>query len=62
MIIVQGTDINTAYDDLILTRVYEVLFNRVILKLLGYDGYYIDYNAVKCPLKHSDKKSGDSGI
>lgn len=54
------TDDNTAYDDLILTRVYQVLFNRVMLKLLGYDGYYIDYSVSKCPLRYIDKKSGDS--
>ena len=47
-----------AYDDLILTRVYEVLFNRIILKLLGYDAYYTDYSLQKSPLKHISKSAG----
>jgi len=53
------SDDDTAYDDLILTRVYEVLFNRVLLKLLGYDDYYIDYSVVNCPLKHITKRAGE---
>lgn len=46
------------YTDLIYTRVYEVLFHRIVLKLLGYDGYYIDYSLKGCPLKHIDKFAG----
>ena len=40
------------YKDLIASRVYEVLFNRVVLKLLNYEGYYIDYSLKGTPLKH----------
>jgi hypothetical protein len=54
------TDDDKAYDDLILTRVYEVLFNRVVLRLLGYDGYYIDYSITKCPSKHINIPAGNS--
>lgn len=47
-----------AYDDLVLTRVYEVLFNRIILKLLGYDDYYTDYSIQNAPLKHISASAG----
>lgn len=47
-----------AYDDLVFTRVYEVLFNRILLKLLGYDGYYTDYSLQNSPLKHISKNAG----
>ena len=33
---------NKAHDDVVLSRVYHVLFNRIILKILGYEDYYID--------------------
>jgi hypothetical protein len=46
------------FDDLILTRVYQVLFNRVILKMLDYDGYYIDYSLQGCPSKPISMKAG----
>jgi len=45
------SDRKNVHNDLILTRVYEVLFHRVLLKLLGYSGYYIDYSNVRCPLR-----------
>ncbi|MGC4102355.1 hypothetical protein [Ferruginibacter sp.] len=51
-------DDETAYDDLILTRTYEVLFNRVILKLLGYKDYYIDYTITGCPSRQVNESSG----
>lgn len=47
-----------AYDDLVLTRVYEVLFNRIILKLLGYDAYYTDYSLQNSPVKHISANAG----
>jgi hypothetical protein len=46
------------YDDLVLTRIYEVLFNRVFLKLLGYNDYYTDYSLQNSPLKHISKSAG----
>lgn len=46
------------FDDLILSRIYQVLFNRTLLKLLNYDGYYIDYSMQGCPLKHISKIAG----
>lgn len=52
------SDDEKAYDDLVLTRVYEVLFNRILLKLLGYDGYYTDYSLQNSPLKHISKNAG----
>ena len=48
-----------AFNDLILSRAYEILFNRVLLKLIGYEGYYIDYSVKGCPLKHIDKTVGE---
>lgn len=48
----------SAHEDLVYTRVYEVLFQRTILKLLGYDGYYIDYSIQGCPIKHIDRNAG----
>lgn len=49
-----------AHNDLVLTRVYQVLFHRILLKLLGYDGYYIDYSSQGCPLRYIDRKAGES--
>jgi len=48
------------YKDLVASRVYEVLFNRVILTLLGYEGYYIDYSITGVPSKHISKPAGTS--
>lgn len=53
------SDIENAYDDLVLSRGYEVLFHRVFLKLLGYTDYYIDYTLQNCPSKHIHKKAGE---
>ncbi len=52
------SDENRAHDDLIYSRVYEVLFHRVILKLLEYDGCYIDYSLYKCPSKYIGQSVG----
>ncbi len=52
------SDDNRIHDDLIYSRVYEVLFHRGILKLLEYDGYYIDYSLYKCPSKHINQSAG----
>ena len=30
-------------------QVYEVLFNKIVLKVLGYSGSYIDYTTLGCP-------------
>jgi hypothetical protein len=40
-----------AHDDVIATRVYQALFNRIFLKILGYQGYYIDYSLKGSPSK-----------
>ena len=48
-----------AYDDTVLSRVYEVLFNRTILTLVDYKGYYVDYSMKGCPLKHISKPVGE---
>ncbi|WP_432328001.1 hypothetical protein ACRQ5D_33870 [Mucilaginibacter sp. P25] len=40
---------------IILTHAYESLFNRVLLKSLGYDGEYIDYSALGHPSLAIDK-------
>ena len=40
-----------AHDDIVSTRVYQALFNRTLLRILGYDGYYIDYSTKGLPLK-----------
>jgi hypothetical protein len=40
---------------IILTHAYESLFNRVLLKSLGYDGDYIDYSALGHPSLRIDK-------
>ncbi len=53
------TDDDVAFDDLILTRVYQVLFNRILLKIIGYSGYYIDYSMKGCPSKPIDMKAGE---
>jgi len=47
-----------AYDDLVLTRVYESLFNRTILKILGYNEFYRDYSEKGSPVKHISLPSG----
>jgi hypothetical protein len=31
------------------TRAFEVLFNKILLKVLGYTGSYIDYTTINCP-------------
>ncbi len=48
-----------------LTRAYETLFNRVMLKILGYNGKYIDYYTFGHPalelsenIKANDKMEG----
>ncbi len=41
----------TKHDDVISTRVYQALFNRILLKLLGYQGYYKDYSIKNAPSK-----------
>lgn len=54
------SDENRVYSDTIFTRIYEVLFHRIILKLLGYNEYYIDYSIKKCTVKHIDMPAGES--
>lgn len=50
----------TAFEDIVLTRVYQVLFNRIILTILGYQGYYRDYSIAKTPSKPMEMKIGDT--
>ncbi len=40
------------------TYTYQTLFNRVLLKVLGYDGMYTDYGTIDLPLRHIDVPSG----
>jgi hypothetical protein len=40
------------------TRVYKTFFHRVVLKLLGYDGFYIDYGVLGHPSRAIDVPSG----
>ena len=37
---------------------YRTLFNRVFLKILGYDGYYIDMSTIGFPEHHIDVPLG----
>lgn len=50
---------DVAYDDLVLSRVYQVLFNRIILRILAYDGFYIDYSIARSPSKPLEMKAGE---
>ena len=47
------------HKDLILSRVYEVLFHRILLKMLGYTEYYMDYSMEGCPSKLISKPAGE---
>ncbi len=40
------------------TQSYRTLFNRVLLKLLGYDGAYVDYSAKGWPEKSLEEPLG----
>jgi hypothetical protein len=44
---------------IILSRAYRTFFNRVILKILGYPGNYIDYSIIGNPLKPIHTIAGD---
>jgi len=46
-------------EHLILTRVYQVLFNKTILQILGYRDYYIDYSIQKSPVKNMSVSVGE---
>jgi hypothetical protein len=50
---------NDIYKLVKLTRVYETLFHRIILKLLGYEGHYIDRGTLGFPDRHIDEPSGE---
>lgn len=54
------TDQKNVNNDIVLTRVYQGLFNRTVLNLLGYTGYYIDYSIKGSPLKHVSKPAGET--
>jgi hypothetical protein len=43
------------------TQSYRTLFNRVLLKLLGYDGAYVDYSARGWPERPLDEPLGGRG-
>ena len=53
------SDIENAYDDLVLSRAYEILFHRIMLTLIGYTDYYIDYSMQGCPSKPVRMKAGE---
>lgn len=40
------------------TLVYQTLFHRVVLKTIGYQGYYRDYGTLGFPSRHIDEPSG----
>ncbi len=40
------------------TRVYQTLFHRIVLKLLGYDGTYIDYGTLGHPSRDISEPPG----
>jgi hypothetical protein len=44
----------------ILSKVYETLFNRIMLKILGYEGMYIDYSSFGLPERHINEPTGGS--
>lgn len=44
------------------TRAYETLFNRILLKLLGYEEFYIDYYKEGHPSKKIEIPTGDGKI
>lgn len=46
------SDDDIAHDDTISTRVYEILLNRALLRVLGYVGGYKDYSLKGSPSKH----------
>jgi len=54
------SDDNTVHQDVFSTRVYEVLFNRTALKILGYGEYYKDYSQKNCPSKHISMGAGST--
>ena len=43
-----------------LTNVYKTLFNRIFLKILGYQENYVDYSTLGHPEKNIDEPSGDN--
>lgn len=47
-----------ALNDVFLTRVYQVLFNRIFLKILGYNDFYIDYSLKDVLAKHISLSAG----
>jgi len=49
----------TAQEDVVLSRVYHVLFNRIFLKVLGYEDYYIDYSICLVPSKPISMGAGE---
>lgn len=52
------SDEDRAYDDLNLSHVYEMLFNRTLLKLLGYEDFYCDYSHPNLQMKQINLPSG----
>lgn len=53
------SDEKRAHDDLNMTRVYEMLFNRTLLKILGYSEFYCDYSLIEMPMKQLSVPSGE---
>jgi hypothetical protein len=47
-----------AHEDVIHTRVYQSLINRILLHLMGYDEYYIDYSLSATTVKKVSKNAG----
>lgn len=52
------SDTKKMHEHLHLSHVYEMLLNRTILRILGYNEYYCDYSHVDLPIKHITLSSG----
>lgn len=40
---------------------YQTLFVRLLLKILQYDGSYVDYSSIGCPPRHIDEPQQGEG-
>lgn len=52
-------DDSYAEEMIMLTHAYHTLFHRTLLKLLGYEGMYIDYATLGLPKRHIDEPVGE---
>lgn len=52
------SDDETSQNDVVMTRIYQTLFNRIVLKVLGYADFYIDYSQFNVVAKYIDLPAG----